>query len=353
MPCGAALSRERASAAAAHEAVSMACQRAGGPVSTVILFASGEHHDAPALAAAARDAAAGAHVLGAVSTGIVGESSEVEGGHGVSALAFGSGGPEARPIWLGGALPPERDEGVLIYLGDGSGGPRAIASSGDPWVVGALAVAGTAGAALPRFIDESIAMSKPAGLLLGRRGEVVLGQAQGCRPVGDRLTVTASRGNVIELLDGRSAFEAFAERARPLLDDLPRAAQSVFLAIDEADDWVVRGIIAFDPDKGLLAATAPMPVGTRLRFALRDAAAGRDNLRRMLDGVKARLAGRTPRVALWFASAGRGRALFGVHDHDVAFIQDAIGPVPLAGLIGGSEIFAGRLHVFSGVLVVA
>jgi small ligand-binding sensory domain FIST len=171
--------------------------------------------------------------------------------------------------------------------------------------------------------------------------------------------VTASRGQVIARLDGRPAFEVFAERARPLLDDLPRAAQTIFLAVDDsaraADDWTIRGLIAFDPEKGLLAASAPIPVGTRLRFALRDPASARDDLRRMLDDVKRRLddEGRRARAALWFASAGRGRSLFGVPDHDVAFIRDALGPVPLIGLIGGSEIARGRLHVFSGVLVLA
>jgi small ligand-binding sensory domain FIST len=117
-------------------------------------------------------------------------------------------------------------------------------------------------------------------------------------------------------------------------------------------------VIGFDLERGVLAASAPVAVGTRLRFALRDGATARAGLREMLEGVKGRLTGRKPKLALWFASAGRGRALFGVPDHDAAFLADLLGDVPLVGLLGGSEIAPtrrgeARLHVFSGVLVLA
>jgi small ligand-binding sensory domain FIST len=363
MPCGAVLSRERRSAHAVREAVRAAGERAGGAVTSVLVFASGEHTDAPEMALAAGEAAPGAALVGAVSSGVVAEGVEVEDGPGVAALAFGSGAPAARSFWLGDEPPAERlAAGAVVVLADGSGGSpeaqltrlgRAV-PEGTP-IVGAVAAAGVAGAPLPRFLDQSIAMSRPAGLLLGRPGEVVVGHAQGCLPVGPHLTVTATRGNVVERLDGRPAFEVFAERARPLLEtaDLARAAQTIFLALDEGRDLLVRGIMAFDPDQGLLAVSTPLPVGTRLRFALRDGQAARASLRDMLDDVKRRLEGRRPRLGLWLASAGRGRALFGVPDHDVAFLQDALGPIPLIGLFGGSEIARGKLHIFSGVLVLA
>jgi small ligand-binding sensory domain FIST len=367
MPCAACLSRERETSVATAQAVKTACARAGGRVELVLLFATASHIDVPEVARAAREAAGGAHVLGAVSSGLVGEDAEIEDGPGIVALALGPDTPAAQPFWIGGSLPAwgGAPPGAALFFSDGSSGPpdgrlgdlQAVLPAGTP-IAGAVAVAGGPGAPLPRFIDETIAMSRPAGLLLGRPGEVAVGLAQGCQPIGPRLTVTASRGNVVETLDGGPAFEAFAERARPLLHDLPRAAQTIFLAIDEEPDWVVRGIVAFDPEKGLLAASAPVPVGTRLRFAIRDGATARDSLRAMLEDVRHRL-GRAPSLALWFGSAGRGRSLFNVPGHDVAFLRDALGPLPLVGLIGGSEIAPSlpggraRLHIFSGVLVLA
>jgi len=354
---------------AARQAVGEACARAVAPIRTVLLVATGEHADVPGLAAAAADAAGGARLVGAVSSGVVAGGAELESGPGVAALAFGEGAPVATPYWIGGEPPATTEPpGAVVVFADGSSGApegalkrlAATLPEGTP-IVGTIAVAGTAGAPLPRFVDQATSMSRPAGLLLARAGEVIVGVAEGCQPVGPSHEVTTARGNVIERLDGRPAFEVFAARARPLLDDLPRAAQTVFLAIDDPrgrEGWVLRGVIGFDPKGGLLAVSGPVAVGNRLRFALREGATARAGLHAMLDEVKTRLGGRRPRLALWFASAGRGRALFGVPDHDAAFLGASLGDVPVVGLLGGSEIAPAsggeaRLHVFSGVLVVA
>ncbi len=160
-----------------------------------------------------------------------------------------------------------------------------------------------------------------------------------------------------------SAFSVFAERARPLLSDLQRAADYVCAAARRSrpdteieDGYVVRGILQFDLERGWLALSDPVAEGTRLRFAVRDAYAAHLDLRRMLSGVAKKLAGRPPRLGFYLTSAGRGIALHGFGGHDVALIQGALGPFPLAGATGGGEIgparHASRLHLFSGVLAV-
>jgi small ligand-binding sensory domain FIST len=61
-----------------------------------------------------------------------------------------------------------------------------------------------------------------------------------------------------------------------------------------------------------------------------------------------------PRLGFYFNCAGRGRGLFGIEDHDTAYIHAHLGEFPLVGFFGGGEIGPGRaaarMHLFSGVL---
>jgi small ligand-binding sensory domain FIST len=185
---------------------------------------------------------------------------------------------------------------------------------------------------------------------------------QGCLPVGPVHQVTSARGQVIASLDGLPAFDVFAELGRPLLDDLPRAAQTIFLAVPETDDpedpiddgYALRGLIRFDPERGLLATSEPVPEGGRVRFAVRDAAAARRDLSRVIEAESRRRQGRPPRLGFYFCNAGRGRDLFGIEHHDPAYIHAHLGAFPMVGFFGGGELGPGRagsrLHLFSGVL---
>ena len=239
---------------------------------------------------------------------------------------------------------------------DATGTMAAIAVMPADKVVGA----GTATPAY-RWLGGEVTSTAATGVVIPCAFQPIVGIAQGCRPIGPFRRVTSSRGNVVAKLDGRPAFESFAATARPLLDDLKQVAQSIFVAIGDpeepgAERFIVRGLLGFDADRGLIAVSEPLAEGTQLRFAVRDPYAARESLRTMLCGVKARLGDRRPRFGLYFNCAGRGRALFGVDGHDVAFISEALGTFPLAGAYVGGELGpvagATRLLLFSGVLAV-
>jgi small ligand-binding sensory domain FIST len=87
---------------------------------------------------------------------------------------------------------------------------------------------------------------------------------------------------------------------------------------------------------------------------VRDAGAARADLCRTVEVVARGRERRPPRLGFYFCCAGRGRALFGVEDHDPAYIHAHLGQFPLVGFFGGGEIGPGRgaarLHLFSGVL---
>jgi small ligand-binding sensory domain FIST len=377
--CGVGLSRRVPGAAAAAEAVAAALEQTGGrPAQLVLLFATVDHGDPRPLVAAAQEAAGAAPVVGGGASGVLTGDVEIEAEPAVVAVAIArSESPDdlrAVPLDAAGAAAIAGSDaarrGIAVLIADGySQHPERTAAAvkqafpGASAVVGALAVGATGVFPAFRWQAGVVAASGAVGAFLAAPSEPIVGVTQGCRPIGPVYTVTDASQNVVSRLDDRPAFEVFAERARPLLDDLARASQTVFLAIPDPpapagdpvdDDYVVRGLIRFDPDRGLLAVSEPVPIGTRIRFALRDGWSAREHLRRMIDGVRRRLEGRTPRLGLYFNCAGRGRALFGVEDHDVSFLRGALGDFPLVGMFGGGELAplrgATRLQLFSGVL---
>jgi small ligand-binding sensory domain FIST len=362
---GIGVSTTPGAASAAGESVGAALREVGGTADTVLLFATTAHADPRPLVAAAQAAARGAHVVGCGASGVIGGAREIEDGTAVVAMALHGDLAVERFHNTPPATPDARSGLALIFADGYSAHPEAALADlaralPNTAVAGAIAV-GPAGA-FPayRWLDGEISAQGVTGVIVRGSAAPIVEVTQGAHAVGAPLTVTEASGKVVAGLDGRSAFEVFAERARPLLGGedgehgLRRAAQTLFLAVPRAGDHghAIRGILQFDPDRGLLALSEPVEEGTRVAFAVRDAQAARDDLRRTLARVKERLEGRPPRFGVYFACAGRGRALFGVDDHDVSFIQGSLGAFPLIGMFGGGELEATRMHLFAGVLAV-
>jgi small ligand-binding sensory domain FIST len=368
-----ALAQEPSGSAAARSAVTAACADLGRPARVVLVFAT-HRHDPRAVLESARNATT-AHILGCAASGVVAGELEVEDGPAIAAMALGTydGDEETLSPFLGGG-PAEvatlEDRGTAIIFADGySRHPdelvREAESAWPGWSLAGAVTTGSEGA-FPayRWLDGELAATGLAGLLVG--SPAVVGVTQACQPVGPVHEVTRASGRVIAEIDGRPAFEVFADRARPLLDDLGLAAQSILLAVphDPEDSavtvgFVVRGILQFDPDRGLLAVSSPLGEGMHFRFAVRDPWAARADLRRMVDDVERRLESRRPRLGFYFNGAGRGRSLYGIESHDIAFLRSSLGDMPLIGLFTGGEIgpagvraSSSRLHLFSGVLAV-
>lgn len=361
-----ALAQEPSGPAAARAAVATACADLGQPAEVVLVFAT-HRHDPRAVLESARQTTT-AHVLGCAASGVLAGQQEVEDGPAIAAMALG--GDESLVPFLGGgpaevAVAVERGTAIIFADGYTRHPDELVREAQSAWPGFDLAGAVTTGSegAYPayRWLDGELAATGLAGLLVG--APAVVGVTQACKPVGPVHEVTRASGRVIAEIDGRPAFEVFADRARPLLDDLSLAAQSVLLAVpDDPDDtaiiegFVVRGVLQFDPDRGLLAVSSPLAEGLHFRFAVRDAWTARADLQRMVQGVERRLGSRPPRLGLYFTGAGRGRSLYGVDGHDVAFLRSSLGDVPLIGLFTGGEIgpaaLRSRLHLFAGVLAV-
>lgn len=197
--------------------------------------------------------------------------------------------------------------------------------------------------------------------LLALSGNVIIDSvlAQGCRPVGDPLFVTACEGNLISELDGRRPKEIISSLFSTL-DEADRASFSDALCIGlalpaprqiiGAGDFLIRNVLGLDPDSGALWIGGRVTPNAVVQFHLRDGESASGELESRLSAT---LAGHAlPSAALLFACAGRGRNLFGVSGHDSGTLRRMI-DIPVAGMFSAGEIApiqgATFVHSYSSV----
>jgi len=224
-------------------------------------------------------------------------------------------------------------------------------------VIGGLSSGSQAPGAARLLANEGLHRS--GALLLALTGNVVIDPvlAQGCKPIGDPLFVTACDGNLISELDGRrprdlltALFAELDESDRAGFGDslciglaLPGPRQSI-----GAGDFLVRNVLGLDPDSGALWVGARLAKNAVVQFHLRDGRAASQELEARLG--ESLVAQPPPMAALLFACAGRGRTLFGVTGHDSGTLRRRI-DIPVAGMFSAGEIApvqgATFLHGFS------
>jgi small ligand-binding sensory domain FIST len=194
-----------------------------------------------------------------------------------------------------------------------------------------------------------------SGVLFSVDVPVVTGLSQGCSPVGPAHEVTASQGPWILSLDGRPAIDVLKEDIGEVLArNLDRVVGFIHVALPivgaDRPDYVVRNLLAVDLRRGIIAVGDQLRVGTPLMFVKRDPTTAHADLRRMLEDLSRRTAGRPIRGALYHTCVARGPHMFGPDSAELKTIEQALGPVPLAGFFTNGEIFRDRLYSYSGVL---
>jgi small ligand-binding sensory domain FIST len=164
--------------------------------------------------------------------------------------------------------------------------------------------------------------------------------SQGCRPIGEPLTITRAERNLAHELAGRPAMDRLQEIVQAASDEdrhLMREGLHLGLVVDEhrldfeRGDFLVRNLLGVDQTTGSLAVSEQVEVGQTVQFQVRDATAADEDLRCLLDGVGG--AG-----ALLFTCNGRGTQLFAEPGHDASVVAELLGTVPLAGAFCAGEI---------------
>ena len=171
--------------------------------------------------------------------------------------------------------------------------------------------------------------------------------AQGCRPIGQPMQITACRSNVLSGLDDRTPFEILKEIFAGLNDrDRELAQHSLFLGVvmdvfnesPQIGDFLIRNIVGGDPRRGELSIGEMLKEGQTVQFHLRDA----DTSVQDLDGMLTQYAANHPvhqeAGAILFSCLGRGSHLYGRADHDTDMFREKVGVIPLAGFFCNGEI---------------
>jgi len=169
-----------------------------------------------------------------------------------------------------------------------------------------------------------------------------IGVTQACRPVGEPMRVTRSRGHWILGIEDRPALDVYREVARdPLAGDLRRAAAFLLVALPrdpaaplEPGGYLVRHVVGFDEERKAFAIPDEIEAGDPIAFALREPDAAREDLKAMLDQV----GGDSPGLGLYFNCCARGEDFFGFPGLEAAYIERAFPETPVAGLFGSCEI---------------
>lgn len=257
--------------------------------------------------------------------------------------AFRPGGDE---ILVAGGGVIGRDSGTLIVLADPFSfpTPEILEHLGDAApgvkIIGGLASAGRGPGGNTLVLDDERFTDGAVGVWLPPEVTVTPVVSQGCRPIGDPLTVTRAERNVIYGLAGQPALDRLMGIIEKLSDEDKTVASNglqVGVILDEhtidrpGREFLIRGVVGADRAAGGVAVSDDVAVGATIQFHVRDAAAAHEQLVRLLHG-------RHPAAALVFTASERGSDFFGHPNHDASEVSGAIGGRPVAGMFCSGEI---------------
>lgn len=331
-------------------------------------------HAGALLAEAAPDCA----IIGTTAHGVIGGVDAVEMEPAVSVWLASWAGQPPRPFRVA-ARPAEGGLG-LTGLPDLTDGDRLAVCFVDPWstpidevlaaftrmdgdlpVVGGFASAGQRGENR-LLLGSAVLDSGTVGLIVDSAAPIRAVVSHGCRPIGEPMTVTSSRGAFLIEMAGHPALE----RIRATVAALPPEEQA--LAVrglqmgiarapeaggDTAADYLMRAIIGIDPTIGAVTVGDEVPIGSLVRLHLRDADSADADLKQAVDAVAL---GGASAGGLLITCNGRGRSMFTSPSHDSEVISAGIGSQAVGGFFAAGEIGpvggANHLHGFTAVLLV-
>jgi small ligand-binding sensory domain FIST len=204
-------------------------------------------------------------------------------------------------------------------------------------------------------IADKVTEGGLSGVIFSSAVNVTTRLTQGCAAIGPCHQITESSNNVIVRIDDRPALDVFKEDIGPeLSNDLNQVAGLIFAALpirgSDTGDYLVRNLVGIDPERKLLAIGETVNPGTSIMFTRRDAKTAREDLIKMLNVLKKRLNGQTPKGALYYSCMGRGENLFGKDSQELKTIQSVLGDFPVVGFFANGEIYYQRLYGYTGIL---
>lgn len=207
-------------------------------------------------------------------------------------------------------------------------------------VIGGLSSAARGPGGNRLVAGEQIHDAGAVGILLSSAVPVSFAVSQGCRPVGQPLTVTGSDRNHLTELGGRPAIERLQDLLAEAGDEdreLMQQGLHIGVVHDERKldfdrgDFLIRAVMGVDQEAGSVVVGDLIPVGATVQFQVRDSASASEDLREVFQH-------RSAEAALAFTCNGRGARLFGQANHDAEVISESLAQAPLAGMFCAGEI---------------
>ncbi len=190
-------------------------------------------------------------------------------------------------------------------------------------------------------VGDRLVSSGATGVLIGTGVDIQTVVSQGSRAYGNALTVTRSDRNVVYEVAGVPAMECLVDQIKNSLGPAEVAgieSNGLFMGrlIDEhigepgPGDYLIRNVVGVDRSTGAVAVDDRVPLGSTVRFHLRDAATAHRELDLLLHG-------RDADAALMFTCNGRGTRLFDEAHHDARLLGHTVGPIPMGGFFAAGE----------------
>ena len=343
------------------------------PDLVLAFFCGYSHQSAAALAEALTTSIDARVMLGCTAESIIGQEVEIEHQTAVSVVAATLPGVELSPFAISSDDWPEiisgtdvqavrnrlnlsSDPKLFVLLADPVSSPidEALeffnnAFPGIP-IIGGMASAANAGGPSAKDVlflktDTVTVMNGGAvGLAMAGAVEIDVIVSQGCRPVGQLFTITGAQQNMLLSLEDQppltllqQLFEELPDSDRELIRNgvyIGRAIESDQEELGRGD-FLIRGVMGADPERGFIAVGDFVNPGERVQFHLRDADTATEDLEMLLlpQTLQDKPAG-----AFLFSCNGRGSRLYQHPNGDVSVVQNALGNVPLAGFFCAGEI---------------
>jgi len=327
-----------------------------------------------------------ANVTGCSAVGVLTNSAEIEGEPGVVVLAVSSDNMRGIPFLVrhsgdGGIkagveigehlLPIQGDNVLLTLLPDPFNIHPELLFRGVESKLGEIPIVGAAASEHPamgetyEFLGDRVSTGAVSGLLLEGNFTYGIGITQGCQPVGLPCIITKAQTNIIFELDGRPAFEVLKEQVPGRIIENPMDMMRLLFVGFPPDpeekeivggDYIVRNLMGFNPDTGIIGVAENVREGQIMTFTLRHPTMAREDLKQMLERLLSSRESNKPfKFGFYFNCCARGSSLYGYQGIDTAYITQAIGEIPVIGFFGNSEFapLRGRNYLFTytGVLV--
>ena len=371
---------------AALSASGSALENSGSPhADFAFVFATSDYcREADVVLQVVRNALGCEPVIGCSAMGLLTTAGEVESGPGLAVLAITADNFKAIPFLASNCSGTVKSISDSIYGNFSSNivGDRLLVLLPDVLSVQPsqlveeiqsdakiLPIVGAASSVFPsgngayHWDGFSISRNGASGALLCGDFQTKIGVAQGCDPIGDPLSITRAKENIIAEIDGRPALKVLSETLAYLSEEeLKQAARNLFAGIAWKDeynlnrgDFVIRNLVSTDQGTGTVGIAEEVREGQIIQFQLRNAQTARSDMHRTISGLFDETRGVPLRFGLYFNCLGRGAGLYGEPNHDLTIIKEFFGDLPIIGFFGNAEIapLAGRnyVHNYTGVLV--